>query len=152
MISGRLERFAPWAVMDVSLLVGGLGAIGMGLGIGSMPFFLLCSLAAGAGTGLCWSFASVVTLAVVPAHKAGGASGVVLTALIGSGGMGVAAASSFIETRLAVQFPDTLMSSIGQVLIATGVLSVLFVPIVTWLGRMKTKARYGSPNKVLIPR
>jgi len=31
------------------------------------------------------------------------------------------------------------MSSIGQVLIATGVLSVLFVPIVTWLGRMKAK-------------
>ncbi len=138
-ISGRLERFAPWAVMDVALLVGGLGVIGMGLGLGSMPVFLLCSLAAGAGTGLCWSFASVVTQAVAPAQKAGGASGVVLTALIGSGGVGVAAASSFIELRSAGQSADALVSSIGQVLIATGVLSVLFVPIVTWLGRMKAK-------------
>lgn len=138
-ISGRLERFAPWAVMDVALLVGGLGVIGMGLGLANMPVFLLCSLAAGAGTGLCWSFASVVTQAVVPAQKAGGASGVVLTALIGCGGVGVAAASSFIELRSAGQSADALVSSIGQVLIATGVLSVLFVPIVTWLGRMKAK-------------
>jgi len=53
--------------------------------------------------------------------------------------VGVAAASSYIELRSAGQSADALVSSIGQVLIATGVLSVLFVPIVTWLGRMKAK-------------
>jgi Zn-dependent alcohol dehydrogenase len=60
-------------------------------------------------------------------------------AVFGCGGVGVAAASSFIELRSAGQSADALMSSIGQVLIATGALSVLFVPIVTWLGRMKAK-------------
>jgi hypothetical protein len=54
-------------------------------------------------------------------------------------GGGVAAASSFIETRSAGQSVDALVLSISEVLIATGVLSVLFVPIVTWLGRMKAK-------------
>jgi hypothetical protein len=81
----------------------------------------------------------VMLLAHRSAHKAGGASGVVLTALIGCGGVGVAAASSFIETRSAGQSVDALVLSISEVLIATGVLSVLFVPIVTWLGRMKAK-------------
>jgi MFS family permease len=56
-----------------------------------------------------------------------------------SGGVTLAAASSFIETRSAARSSHALMSSIAQVLIATGVLSVLFVPIVTWLGPMKSK-------------
>jgi len=51
----------------------------------------------------------------------------------------LAAASSFIETRSAARSTHALMSSTAQVLIASGVLSVLFVAIVTWLGPMKSK-------------
>jgi len=63
--------------MDLALLVGGIGAIGMGLGIETQAAFLLMSIPAGAGLGLTWSYASVVTQAAVPPDKAGGASGVV---------------------------------------------------------------------------
>lgn len=58
-LSGRLERFFAWAVMNLALLIGGLGAIGMALSIDAMTRFLAFSAMAGFGTGLCWSFASV---------------------------------------------------------------------------------------------
>ena len=54
------------------LVVGGLGALRIGLGINNVVIFVACSLAA--GTGQCGSFASVVTQAVLPAQKAGSAA------------------------------------------------------------------------------
>lgn len=144
-LSGRLERFSAWAVMNFALLIGGLGAIGMALSIDAMTRFLAFSAMAGFGTGLCWSFASVATQAVVPAQKAGGASGVVLTALIGCGGVGVSAASSYLVTHSAGRPITTIGPLIGDVLMATGLLAVLFVPIVTLLGR-----RRAPPSQTIV--
>ena len=128
--SGRVERFPSWAVMDVALLVGGAGAIGMGLCVDSDVGFLLLSIPAGAGLGFTWSFASVVTQAVAPPAKAGAASGVVLTMLVGIAGVAVAVASSWLSTGT-----GSTRSVIGDVLVAFGVLAVLVVPLVTALGR-----------------
>ena len=54
------------------LVVVGLGALGIGLGINNVVIFVACSLAA--GTGQCGSFAHVVTQAALPAQKAGSAA------------------------------------------------------------------------------
>ncbi len=134
-LSGRLERFQSWAVMDLAMLLGGLGAIGMGLSVGNLELFLAFSLPAGAGLGLCWSFASVVTQAVVPAEKAGAASGVVLTVLIGLGGVGIAVASAIIVTHSTDQSTEVLSNVLGDVMIGVGLMAVLFVPVVALLGR-----------------
>jgi hypothetical protein len=134
-LSGRLERFKSWAVMDLAMLLGGLGAIGMGLNVGNLGLFLAFSLPAGAGLGLCWSFASVVTQAVVPAEKAGAASGVVLTVLIGLGGVGIAIASAIIVTHTTGQTDEVLGKVLGYEMIGVGVLALLFVPVVALLGR-----------------
>jgi EmrB/QacA subfamily drug resistance transporter len=134
-LSGRLERFKSWAVMDLAMLLGGLGAIGMGLNVGNLELFLAFSVPAGAGLGLCWSFASVVTQAVVPAEKAGAASGVVLTVLIGLGGVGIAIASAIIVTHTTGQTDEVLSKVLGYEMIGVGVIALLFVPVVALLGR-----------------
>ncbi|HEX3456204.1 MAG TPA: hypothetical protein VHS03_16400, partial [Gaiellaceae bacterium] len=131
--SGRVERFPSWAVMCVALFVGGAGAIGMGLCIDSDVAFLLMSVPAGAGLGLTWSFASVVTQSVAPPAKAGAASGVVLTVLVGGAGVAVAIASSAFGTR-----PGTPSGVIGDVLVAFGALAVLAVPLVAAAGRRRS--------------
>jgi len=136
--SGRLERFQSWAVMNIAMLLGGLGAIGMGLNLGNIEPFLAFSLFAGAGFGLCWSYASVVTQAVVPPEKAGAASGVVLTVLIGLGGVGIAVVSSVIVTQTAGHSTAVLSNVLGEVVVAVGVVCLLFVPIVALLGRGST--------------
>ena len=133
-LSGRMERFPSWAVMDVALLVGGIGAIGMGLNVDNVVLYLVFSLPTGAGFGMCWSFASVVTQSVVAPEKAGAASGVVLTALIGFGGVAIAAASSIVVTRAGQSTAD-LGGAIGDVLIGVGILAVCFIAVVTVLGR-----------------
>jgi len=97
-VSGRVERLPSWLVMCVALLIGGVAAIGLSWSTSwsaYVPFFAL----AGFGLGLSWAYASVSTQAVVPPEKAGAASGLVLTALVGLGGIAVAVAASVIETR-----------------------------------------------------
>ena len=143
--SGRVERFSSWAAMDVALLVGGAGAIAMGVCTGSTVAFLVVSVPAGAGLGFSWSFASVVTQAIAPAAKAGAASGVVLTALVGGAGVAVAVASSALEGSV-----GSASSTIGGILIAFGVVALLVVPLVTVLGRGRVRAsgteRTPQPN------
>ncbi|MCJ7439680.1 MAG: hypothetical protein MUP97_18230 [Acidimicrobiia bacterium] len=80
-----------------------------------------------------WSYASVVTQAAVPPDKAGEASGVMLTMLIGFAGVAVAVASSALSTGT-----GTSRSVIGTTLIAFGALAVAVVPFVTAFGRKKS--------------
>lgn len=133
-LSGRLGRFRSWLVMDVALLVGGIGGIAMGLATGRLAAFLAASVVAGAGYGMCWAYASVVTQSVVPPEKAGAASGIVLTVLIGMAGVAVAVASSAASTGSGTGTPSDA-GAIGAVLAAFGLLAVAFVPVVTLLGR-----------------
>jgi EmrB/QacA subfamily drug resistance transporter len=131
--SGRLDRFASWGVMMVALAVGAAGLIVMGVSLDSTTAFLAGSLFAGLGGGLSWSFASVVTQSVVPREQAGAASGVVLTILIGVGGVVIAIAATLTAE------PNT--TNVARVLIALGLAELACVPLVWLLGRGGGTAR-----------
>ena len=139
--AGRLERFPAWAVMTVALLVGGLGTIGMGL-VDTLALFMFSSAFSGAGLGLCWAFASVVTQAAVPQQKAGEASGTVLTMLIGCGGVAIAVAASLIDT--ATDTAAQLGDSLDALLVGFGLLAIAYAPMVVVLGR----SRHTTPESV----
>ena len=132
-IAGRLEKFTSWKVMVLALAMGGLGAIAMGLLTGSIVAFLVVSLFAGLGLGMAWTYTNVVTQSVVPKEKAGAASGIVLTVLIGMGGVATAIASSLTATG--ISGGGSPSSVIGTVLIGFGVFTLIFVPLVAFLGR-----------------
>ena len=96
-LSGRLaERFNIPRTMLVAILVGALGllVIAAGLGIGIIAAALVVF---GLGYGLCWAILSVGTQSVVPTDRAGEASGVSLSIVIGMAGLGVAVVASLIE-------------------------------------------------------
>jgi EmrB/QacA subfamily drug resistance transporter len=135
--AGRLERFPSWLVMAAALAVGGGGGVGMAV-TDSVGPYLLCSVFAGAGYGLSWAYASVVTQDVVPAAKAGEASGTVLTVLIGLGGVAIAVASSVVAG--AGGDAAELGEHIDRALLFFGVLCVAAAPVVAVLGR-----RFQSP-------
>jgi hypothetical protein len=96
--------------------------------------YLVLSAFAGFGLGMCWTFASVVTQAVAPPEKAGAASGIVLTLLIGMGGVAVAVATSIVEGQVS-RGTTAEGSAIGIALIAFGGLAVVSAPVVAVLGR-----------------
>lgn len=133
-LSGHLERFPSWLVMTAALVVGGAAAIGMGLLHDDVVPYLVLSAFAGFGLGMCWTFASVVTQAVAPPEKAGAASGIVLTLLIGMGGVAVAVATSIVEGQVS-RGTTAEGSAIGIALIAFGGLAVVSAPVVAVLGR-----------------
>jgi EmrB/QacA subfamily drug resistance transporter len=129
-LSGRLGRFPAWAVMAVALALGAAGTLGLSLSDGwalYVPMFAISGL----GLGLAWAFTSVATQAVVPPAKAGAASGVVLTLLIGIGGIAVTVASSFLEGAA----PGRLGPSIEDLLRGAAVLALLGALVAVALGR-----------------
>jgi hypothetical protein len=128
-IAGRLEAYASWKVMAVALLMGGLGLVAMGVLIENLPLYLIASFFGGAGVGLSWTFASVVTQSVTPANKAGAASGVVLTILIGMGGVATAVASTLIVGGAGQG------SVVAPVLIGFGLLQLVAIPLLLLFGR-----------------
>jgi EmrB/QacA subfamily drug resistance transporter len=96
-LSGRLaERFDIPRTMLLAIVVGaaGLLVLAAGLGIG---IFAAALVVFGLGYGLCWAMLSVGTQAVVPQDRAGEASGVSLSIVIGMAGLGVAVVASLIE-------------------------------------------------------
>jgi EmrB/QacA subfamily drug resistance transporter len=130
--AGRLERFPSWLVMAAALAVGGGGGIGMAAADSVGPY-LLSSVFAGAGYGLSWAYASVVTQDVVPTPQAGEASGTVLTVLIGLGGVAIAVASSVVAG--AGSSAAELAEHIDRALLFFGVMCVGAAPFVVVLGR-----------------
>jgi hypothetical protein len=76
----------------------------------------------------------VATQAAVPPDKAGAASGVVLTVLVGLGGMAVAVAASLIETRSGSGFA----AAIDDVIRVSGVIAVVGSIAVATLGRTRS--------------
>lgn len=140
-LSGRLERFASWAVMVAALLVGGAGSIGMGVSVDHSAAFLVLSVLAGSGLGLTFSFASVVTQSIVAPEQAGAASGVVMTVLVASGGVAVAVSSAAANSAIQDGPGAGLDDVITVILVAVGVLAVLCAPFVWLMGRAPTKTR-----------
>lgn len=136
-LSGVLSRFPSWLVMSGALLVGGLGTFLMGV-FDAMPLFLIAAALSGVGLGLGWAFATVATQAVVPPRQAGLASGVVLTILIGMGGVAVAIASSVIEAHSATV--ESTTAAINWVFIGFGSMALLGCALITFLGRRGARA------------
>ena len=131
-LSGSLAKFPSWLVMAVALVVGGAGTLLMGVG-DSRVLFLAAAALSGIGLGVGWAFASVVTQSVVPSQQAGLASGVVLTILIGMGGVAVAIASSVVEAHSGTA--ETVTSAINAVFVAFGIATLASAALVTFLGR-----------------
>ena len=93
--------------MASALLIGGIGTLALGWA-STWAFYIPSSALTGFGLGLAWAFASVATQAVVPPAKAGAASGVVLTVLVGLAGIAVAVAASIIETHGSGKVEDAI--------------------------------------------
>ncbi|MEZ5117755.1 MAG: MFS transporter [Candidatus Nanopelagicales bacterium] len=131
-LSGRLERFPSWAVMAVVLVIGGAGTVVMGL-VDSLPLFFVAAAFSGLGLGVGWAYSSIVTQAVVPPGEAGLASGMVLTVLIGLGGVAIAVASTVIESRSGSA--ASMTGAIDATLIGFGILALAAAAVVALLGR-----------------
>lgn len=133
----RLERYPAGAASASSLAVGGLATAGMGI-VDTLAPFLVLSAFAGFGLGMTIALANTVTQAIVPAEKAGEASGIVLTVTVGLGAVAVAAAASFITPALG----DTtrLESTLDALLVGYGVWALVLAPVVALLGRARVPA------------
>ena len=145
-LSGRLGKRRSWVVMTVSLVVGGLGTVAMGLLTQSVPLFMFASLFAGLGLGMTWAYANVVTQSIVPPEKAGAASGLVLTILIGMGGVSVAGAASLTATGTGQGGATT--DVLGVVLIGFGILALACAPLVILFGRQAPSPHTGPNSSV----
>lgn len=144
-LSGRLERFRAPDVMATALLVGGFGAIGMGVSVDHTVAFFLFSTVGGLGLGLTFAFASVVTQSIVGPAQAGAASGLVMTVLVAAGGVGVTVAAAAASTAVQRGPGAGLDDVITGIFAIAGAVAVLCAPLVWILGR-----RSGDDRQTMI--
>jgi EmrB/QacA subfamily drug resistance transporter len=96
-LSGVLgERFDIPRLMGAAIVVGAVGLIGLA-SYTSLGIYLPALAVFGFGYGLCWSLSSIGTQTVVPTERAGEASGVTLTIVVGVAGLCVALVAALIE-------------------------------------------------------
>lgn len=139
-LSGRLEDVASWAVMAGALAVGALGTAGLTLSDAWAVYVPMFALT-GFGLGLAWAYTSVATQALVAPAKAGAASGLVLTLLIGVGGIAVTVASSFLGGGAA----DAGMAAAIQDLLRGGaVVALVGAVLAVLLGRGRRHQRLAA--------
>ena len=131
--SGRLERYRPWVVMTVALVVGGIGVVGMGIS-SELAMFAAFGLVAGTGLGLSFAYVNVISQAAVPARQAGAASGTAITMNVIAGVVAVVIAASVYDTAIAEGGADEA-SVIRAIFVGAGILSVLCGLIFAILGR-----------------
>ena len=129
-VSGRVERFPSWLVMVVAMVIGGLATVALS-SAHDWWYYVPCFAVTGFGLGLAWAFTSVATQAIVPPAKAGAASGVVLTLLVGVGGLAVAVAASIIETHGG----PNLEKAVEWLIRGSGIVAVVGAVVVTLAGR-----------------
>lgn len=134
-MSGRMEKIAPSAVMSVALAMAGAATVVMGL-VAPIWLYLTLAFFSGIGFGVAWSYTSVVTQSIVPEHEAGAASGTVLTVLISVGGVGLAVATSVYSANTSTGASDE-GDVIQAILVVVGVVAVLAAPLVALLGRRR---------------
>ncbi len=97
-IGARLEpHFRPVVVMVGAAVAAAGGTLALTLATSWIVFVPLFALA-GFGFGMGWTFANLSTQDVVDTDRAGEASGVLLTLLVTTGGIGLAAAASAITS------------------------------------------------------
>jgi MFS family permease len=96
-MSGRLgERFEIPRTIAVATVVGAVGLLVVSLE-SDLGFYVPALAVFGIGYGTGWAMASVGTQTVVPPEKAGEASGLTLTIVIGLAGLALAAAAMLLE-------------------------------------------------------
>ncbi|MFI7136495.1 hypothetical protein ACIBQ5_01620 [Streptomyces massasporeus] len=128
-IGARLSgRMRATSVMALAGTIAGTGMIGLSFAWSwwvYLPVFTWCAL----GLGLGWTFASVATQQVVSPARAGEASGVVLTALVTLGAIGLAAVAAAITSLTPETGPerayDLILRAGGTVIPASTALSPL---------------------------
>lgn len=143
-LSGPLgARLAPrmraTAVMALAGVIAGTGMIVLSLVTAwwlYVPVFAWCGL----GLGLGWTFSSVATQQVVPAARAGEASGVLLTFLVTLGAIALAAAASAI-TAMTPEVPaeaayDAILRFGGFVILSASVVVMAVRHQLVRLGRV----------------
>ncbi|MEV4916305.1 MFS transporter [Streptomyces tirandamycinicus] len=142
-LSGRLgERFDVPRTMAAATVVGGAGLFVASYGGGLWTYVPGLALT-GFGYGLGWAMGSAGTQVVVPAERAGQASGVTLAIVIGVAGVCVAAGATLIEVRAA---GEGLGASIEGVLrwIAVGsAVAAAVLGVIAWRLMPRTTARSG---------
>jgi EmrB/QacA subfamily drug resistance transporter len=131
-LSGRLaERFNIPRTMLVAIFVGALGlwviAAGPSTGVIGLALTVF-----GIGYGLCWAMLSVGTQSVVTPDRAGEASGVSLSIVIGMAGLGVAVVASLIE--VVAGGGTTEGEAIEHILRVIAIASVVLAVPLAWLG------------------
>ncbi len=98
-VGARLgKHFRPTAVMAAAAVVSSSGLLALTFEH-AWPLYVLAFAATGFGFGLGWTFANIATQDVVRPERAGEASGVTLTILVTSGGIGVAATAAAITLQ-----------------------------------------------------
>lgn len=96
-LSGVLgERFDIPRLMGISIVIGAAGLFAISVDA-SLGVYLPGLAVFGSGYGLCWSLSSIGTQTVVSPDRAGEASGVMLTIVVGVAGLGVALGAALIE-------------------------------------------------------
>ncbi len=119
--AGRLgEHFDIPRTITVASVVGSVGLFVLSLG-GALGPYLAALALVGAGFGIGWAMASVGTQTVVPPERAGQASGVTLSIVIGLAGLAVSGAAALIETgtSLSTSIENLLLGlAIGSAAIA----------------------------------
>jgi MFS family permease len=96
-VSGRLgERYDIPRTISVGTVIGSAGLFVLSLG-GALGPYLAALALVGGGYGIGWAMASVGTQTVVPPERAGQASGVTLSIVIGLAGLAVSAAAMLME-------------------------------------------------------
>jgi EmrB/QacA subfamily drug resistance transporter len=131
-LSGRLaERFSVSRTMLVAICVGAVGllviAAGPATGIIGAALTVF-----GIGYGLCWAMLSVGTQAVVAQDRAGEASGVSLSIVIGTAGLAVAVVASLIEVVAGGATGEG--EAIERILRVIAIASVVLAVPLAWLG------------------
>jgi EmrB/QacA subfamily drug resistance transporter len=131
-LSGRLaERFNVSRTMLVAICVGAIGLLVIAAGPDTWIIGLALTVF-GIGYGLCWAMLSVGTQAVVPADRAGEASGVSLSIVIGMAGLAVAVVASLIEVVAGGGTSEG--EAIERILRVIAIASVFLALPLAWLG------------------
>ncbi len=126
-------RMPPRLVSAAANGVGGLGVLGLALlGDDSWVLYLSMFAVAGVGLGVGWAFASVGTQSVVRKERAGEASGVTLTLVVGVAGLAVAAAASAL--RELGQHGTSPSDAITWVLVVVAGLALVSAAVLPALG------------------
>ena len=132
-LAGRLAgRLSPTWILAGANLIGGVGAIWLGFSE-SLPGYAIAFAIAGLGFGTGWAYASVGTQAVVNPKRAGEASGVTLTVLVGMAGVAIVVVSTIV--RLLEQGGYSHAEALRDMDLGVGALAIGAAVVVALLAR-----------------